>query len=130
METKTVNIRKYFDRFQDFESRWWYTGYHLDFLLLDFEVAPREYQVKLSRSDAILYCFSLNIDGKTGWRLPTNDEIEKAGMHHRYFSIHWSDQKFFDDRYTPWVVPVRDVKYGFVRKTICKLLRRNSYQQS
>lgn len=120
-----MNIRKYFDRFQDFESRWWYTGYHMDFLLLDFEVAPSEYQIRLSRSDAILYCFSLNIDGKTGWRLPTDDETQKAGMHYRYFVVHTSDG-LFHDYTTPWVVPVRDVKYGFVRKTICKLLRRNS----
>lgn len=31
----------------------------------------------LNYYDAILYCFSLNIDGKTGWRLLTYDEHAK-----------------------------------------------------
>ena len=35
------------------------------------EIAPEEYwQDRLNWLDAKLYCFSLNIDGKTGWRLP------------------------------------------------------------
>ena len=35
------------------------------------EIAPEEFwQDRLNWLDAKLYCFSLNIDGKTGWRLP------------------------------------------------------------
>lgn len=26
-------------------------------------------------SDAVLYCFALNIDGKIGWRLPSSEEL-------------------------------------------------------
>lgn len=39
------------------------------------ELSPPVTDVRLNWDDANLYCFSLNIDGKTGWRLPTLDEI-------------------------------------------------------
>ena len=42
---------------------------------MKLEPTPTEYQQVMSYSDANLYCFSLNIDGKTGWRLPTIDEL-------------------------------------------------------
>lgn len=38
------------------------------------EVAPAEYRIKCSYDEAVLYCFQLEIDGKTGWRLPTEEE--------------------------------------------------------
>jgi formylglycine-generating enzyme required for sulfatase activity len=38
------------------------------------EVAPEEYWIKSTYEDAKFYCFSLNIDGKSGWRLPTREE--------------------------------------------------------
>jgi hypothetical protein len=75
-----LTMNKYLKRLQDFDNRWWFTGYHLDFLLLDFEVAPLEYQIQVTHDEAIMYCFSLNIDGKTGWRLPTFEEIGAAGL--------------------------------------------------
>jgi hypothetical protein len=42
------------------------------------EVAPVEYWKSHSADDAKLYCFSLLIDGKSGWRLPTRTEIAKC----------------------------------------------------
>lgn len=39
------------------------------------ELAPASTDVILNWKDANLYCFALNIDGKTGWRLPTMDEM-------------------------------------------------------
>lgn len=40
------------------------------------EYAPLETVIYTdSYHDAKLYCFSLNIDGKIGWRLPTCDEL-------------------------------------------------------
>ena len=39
------------------------------------EIAPVEYHKKLTYTDSKLYCFSLNIDGKVGWRLPTQKEF-------------------------------------------------------
>lgn len=38
------------------------------------EIAPEEYHVVCTYAEALLYCFSLNIDGKTSWRLPTREE--------------------------------------------------------
>lgn len=40
------------------------------------EYAPTETEIYTdSYHDAKLYCFSLNIDGKVGWRLPTSAEL-------------------------------------------------------
>jgi hypothetical protein len=38
------------------------------------EIAPIDRELKLNYEEAMLYCFSLNIDGKIGWRLPTKNE--------------------------------------------------------
>jgi hypothetical protein len=40
------------------------------------EIAPEVYWKKLNYYEAIMYCFSLNIDGKIGWRLPNSVEYE------------------------------------------------------
>jgi hypothetical protein len=43
---------------------------------MSIEIAPEEYRVcNINWDAARLYCFSLNIDGKVGWRLPTVDEL-------------------------------------------------------
>lgn len=41
---------------------------------MTIEIAPKEYHIECSLPEAILYCFTLNIDGKIGWRLPTDEE--------------------------------------------------------
>jgi hypothetical protein len=73
------------------------------------EIAPAEYCKKLNYYEAIMYCFSLNIDGKIGWRLPNSVEYElteKTG---------WSvdDLHFFTDTFKLRVqfltTPVRDI---------------------
>lgn len=38
------------------------------------EIAPIDRELRLSYEEALMYCFLLNIDDKTGWRLPTKDE--------------------------------------------------------
>jgi hypothetical protein len=38
------------------------------------EIAPEEYWKQMSADEAIMYCFSLTINGKIGWRLPTKEE--------------------------------------------------------
>jgi hypothetical protein len=73
------------------------------------EIAPEEYWKKLNYYEAIMYCFSLNIDGKIGWRLPNSVEYElteKTG---------WTveDLHFFTDTFKLRVqfltTPVRDI---------------------
>ena len=45
---------------------------------MKYEIAPKSTELEeLNWNDAILYCFSLNVDGKTGWRLPTNEELNE-----------------------------------------------------
>ena len=44
---------------------------------MNFEIAPKETMIRANWNDAKLYCFALNIDGKTGWRLPTKDELNQ-----------------------------------------------------
>lgn len=39
--------------------------------MIEFEIAPEEYWQELTLEDGRFYCFSLNIDGKSGWRFPT-----------------------------------------------------------
>lgn len=49
---------------------------------MKFEIAPKSTETELNWNDAKFYCFSLAIDGKTGWRLPTKDELEL--IHRKY----------------------------------------------
>ena len=68
------------------------------------ERAPEEYHKTLTYEEAVLYCFSLNIDGKTGWRLPTLREIFTQGLYGWYSgddNVRNSHGK---------VMPVRDLK--------------------
>ena len=44
---------------------------------MNFEIAPVETVIRANWDDAKLYCFSLNIDGKTGWRLPSIFELHE-----------------------------------------------------
>jgi Protein of unknown function (DUF1566) len=40
---------------------------------MNIEIEPT--MIAANWDDARLYCFSLNVDGKTGWRLPTINEL-------------------------------------------------------
>jgi hypothetical protein len=46
---------------------------------MHFELSPPEYEKTLTIDEAIMYCYSLNIDGKVGWRLPTVTEMQELG---------------------------------------------------
>ena len=48
--------------------------------LTTVEIAPEQYHIECTYDDALLYCFQLNIDGKTGWRLPSvRDYLKNKG---------------------------------------------------
>ena len=67
-----------------------------------FEIAPKETESQANWDDARLYCFALNIDGKTGWRLPTiyeliriynsKNDFEKL-LHSDFNSRYWSSSE-------------------------------------
>jgi len=67
---------------------------------MKFEIAPKETEVRLTWDDAKLYCFSLNIDGKTGWRLPTAKELNDIYDSENDFEewYHWSSTVFSDNQ--------------------------------
>ena len=58
---------------------------------MKFEVAPNKNPKALNYDDAKLYCFALTIDGKTGWRLPTIDELKEIySVKQMYRTFYWS----------------------------------------
>lgn len=90
---------------------------------MNFEFTHEIYWKALSFEEAKLYCFSLNINGKTGWRLPTSAEGAYIGavlLEHDFplsCCSYWSsgiknDDNIHDDN-IPCIattIPVRDIK--------------------
>lgn len=57
---------------------------------MNFEIAPKSTEIIRSIwDDARLYCFVLNVDGKTGWRLPTKEELNEIYESENDFEM-WS----------------------------------------
>lgn len=69
------------------------------------EIAPKEYHIRCSYNDALLYCFQLEIDGKTGWRFPTYNEYVEEDIFGWYLS---DEDRHLDSQYT--IMPVRDIR--------------------
>ncbi len=44
---------------------------------MKFEIAPKSTEIQANWYDAKLYCFLLDVNGKTGWRLPSHEELTK-----------------------------------------------------
>ena len=57
--------------------------------MIKFEIAPKSTEIELNWYDAKLYCFSLNVDGITGWRLPTIEELEAIHKSDNDFGFNW-----------------------------------------
>lgn len=56
---------------------------------MNFEIAPKETEIQANWVDARFYCFSLNIDGKVGWRLPTKEELNAIYQSENDFMEYW-----------------------------------------
>ena len=63
---------------------------------MKFEIAPKSTEIEANWHDARLYCFALNIDGKTGWRLPTKEELNEIYESENDLekSLYWSSTEF------------------------------------
>ena len=82
---------------------------------MNFELSPEEYWKSLTQTEARFYCFTLNVDGKIGWRLPTRHELNKL-LGKSYVSVGvagWDQSDIDDKRYSPsdefYCYPVRDL---------------------
>jgi hypothetical protein len=74
------------------------------------EIAPKEYWIQCTYEEAVLYCFTLDIDGKIGWRLPKKDEniIYESSDDNDFVNIFtWQADSGMDC--TMRVRPVRDI---------------------
>ena len=56
---------------------------------MNIEIAPKSTEIRANWYDARLYCFALNIDGKTGWRLPNKEELDEIYQSENDFEIGW-----------------------------------------
>ena len=56
---------------------------------MNFEITPKSTETRLIWDDARLYCFSLNIEGKVGWRLPTKEELNEIYQSENDFEKLW-----------------------------------------
>lgn len=44
---------------------------------MNFEIAPKETEIRANWDNARLYCTFLEVDGKRGWQLPTKEELNE-----------------------------------------------------
>ena len=66
------------------------------------EIAPTSENL-LTYDEALLYCFALNLDGKIGWRMPTDQEFQ-----YNYIIRGWYLNEQCPEPLP--VTPVRDLK--------------------
>lgn len=86
------------------------------------EMAPEEYYQDLNFNDATLYCFSLNIDSKQGWRLPTYAEMLEI---HRIYGYYSNILPCWHQT-SPWLlldIEIQTVPVRTVEKTIKNRIR-------
>lgn len=84
---------------------------------MKFEISPKSYEVALSWDDARLYCFSLNIDGKTGWRLPTMKELKEIYESENDFEQGWYWSSSWYNGGNEWAQCLRGVMRDYLNKS-------------
>ena len=83
------------------------------------EIAPKSTEIQDDWDSARLYCFSLNIDGKIGWRLPTRKEL---------YQIYQSDNDFEKAWY--WSDAEYDVNYAWTQNMSYGSQNANSWKKN
>lgn len=79
---------------------------------MNFEVAPKETEIKSNWYDANLYCMFLEVDGKNDWRLPTIEELHEIYQSKNNFTTdyyYWSSTD--DDSDGAWVQRYNSINY-------------------
>ena len=65
---------------------------------MNFEIAPKETEIRANWDNARLYCMFLEVAGKKDWRLPTTCELYKIYKSGVYLtdirSYYWSSDEF------------------------------------
>ena len=56
---------------------------------MKFEIAPKSTEIQANWGGARMYCFSLKVDGKVGWRLPTKDELNEIYQSENDYELDW-----------------------------------------
>lgn len=75
------------------------------------EIAPTEYWEQIPINQSKLYCFSLTIDGKVGWRLPTQQEYNHyAAIQPTALFQEQLEGLGPDNHFLKLVIPVRDLQ--------------------
>ena len=69
---------------------------------MNYEIAPKETEIQATWDDARLYCFSLNIGGNAGWRLPTKEELTEIYLHENDFEKDWYWSSIEANRGSAW----------------------------
>lgn len=80
---------------------------------MNFEIAPKSTEIEATLGEARMYCFSLNIDGKVGWRLPTGEELNEIYESENEYATtwyHWTADDDVESDGRLFVRPIRDLK--------------------
>jgi hypothetical protein len=78
---------------------------------MTIEIAPKEYFKELNYYDSLLYCQLLNIDGKEGWKLPSDNQKQYGWPTFKWTVEDGEGYKNANILLNMqwWVIPVRDI---------------------
>lgn len=85
---------------------------------MNFQIAPKSTAIQTNWFDARFYCFSLNIDGKTGWRLPNKDELNEIYQSENDFEKYWYWSSTENNGYA-WCQAMSNGIQNFTNKNYC-----------
>jgi hypothetical protein len=93
---------------------------------LTIEMAPKQYEKELAWDTGTMYCFSLDINGKTGWRLPTISDVQDLWFHYdasEIDGIYWTNQTTPGEDFA-WAVDSDGIDATGYDKYMAKLMVR------
>ena len=73
------------------------------------KIAPIEYRIRCTYEEALLYGFQLEIDGESGWRIPTKDESIRYAIYGWFLDHDSNYLNHIPLSSVYYVRPVRDI---------------------